>query len=107
MLHQQDISEAFYRKDARAIETVFRALVGSPSEDQVEEPDTALLVECCRLLAGDDSIMPSATIDMINAVTRAETAEALPYGSTYSACAGRVWQNMERFAATFGEAFDG
>ena len=107
MLYQQDISEAFYRKDVRAIEATFCALVGYPNEGGVEEPDSALLIECCRLLADDEGVMPSGTIDIINDVTGAETAEGLLYGSTYAAGAGRVWQNIERFAPAFGEALDG
>ena len=107
MLYQEDIKEAFYRKDPRAIEETFRALVGYPKEDDVEEPDTELLIECCRALAGDDSIMPSGTIDAINDVTRAEAGEGLLYGSTYATGAGRVWKEIERFAPLFGEARNG
>lgn len=107
MLYQEDLAEAFYRKDIRAIEEAFRALVGYPKGQNIETPDTALLIECCRGLAADDSIMPSGTIDAINDVLRADAGEGLLYGCTYATGAGRVWKEIERFSPMFGEATNG
>ena len=103
MLYQEDLSEAFYRHDLQAIAAGFCALVGGEDAQGVEAPDTALLIGCCRALADHDGTMPVATVDAINAVTRADRDEALTQGATYAAGAARVWKDIERFAPMFGE----
>lgn len=102
--YQEFIAEAFYRKDVASIEAVFRTLVGGPSDSEIETPNSALLIECCRKLADDGGIMPFETIDDINRAVGPHHEDPLVAASPYSAGAARVWSRIDHFAPLFGEA---
>ena len=90
-MHIADIENDLAAGDVRGIEDAFRALVGWPNETRIEGGPRALrkaLRLCCLNLHGDDSIMPSGTVELI-----AEQSEE-PVGATYQDGAEAVLKSI-------------
>lgn len=103
-MYMTDIENDIAIRDNRGMEDAFRALVGWPKEDDIHgataESLGNALEAICAALAGDGSIMPGDTVDII-AATIGE-----PIGGTYADGAEVVLGHLDVFKARFDAAND-
>ena len=106
-MHVEDIEAGLASGNRSGIEDAFRALVGDPGEDRIENVETAdhlsrLLRICAKGLADDDRQMPSSTRELLDEVAGDEERPAMP--GLYSAGAAVVLAHLAHFHELFGRA---